>query len=232
MKPAATEPAEEESDGSVSGGEPALRADAGRNRERILAAAQEVFAERGLDASLEEIARRAGVGIATLYRRFPTRVDLIAASFERKMADYAAAVAGASADPDAWTGFCRLIADLCAMQVADAGLKELLTMTLPRSPRVTALKRRSKVMLDDLIGRAQRQGDLRADFVAADVPMFLLANAGIVTVTRSDAPETSARFAAYVIDAVRADRARDLPDPPTDAQMATALATMNRERQH
>ena len=100
---------------------PALRADARRNRERIIAAAREVFAQRGLDVPVEDIARHAGVGVATLYRRFPTRADLIAGAFEAKMAAYADAVTQALADPDPWAGFCSYIEQVCAMQAADQG---------------------------------------------------------------------------------------------------------------
>src|SRR3954452_7770297 len=86
-----------------------LRADAERNRERILAAAREVFAERGLDAPFDAIAQRAGVGQATLYRRFPRREDLIAACFAPKLAEYAEVLDDALALPDAWAGFCAFL---------------------------------------------------------------------------------------------------------------------------
>ncbi|MGD0984928.1 MAG: helix-turn-helix domain-containing protein [Acidimicrobiales bacterium] len=191
-----------------AGGSPSLRVDAERNRERILAAAQEVFAEWGLNAAMEKIARRAGVGIATLYRRFPTRANLIAASFERKMADFAAAAAYALDGPDAWTGFTWLINKVCAMQAADAGLKDILSMRFPASSSAEALRSRAMKDLEQLIGRAQRQGALRSDFVAADVPMLLFANAGVVTATRDNAPDMWRRFTAYMIDALRAEHAR------------------------
>jgi AcrR family transcriptional regulator len=183
---------------------PSLRADAERNRERIVAAAQEVFAEWGLNAALEKIARRAGVGIATLYRRFPTRANLIAASFERNMADYAAAAEHALENPDPWVGFSWLINELCAMQAAEAGLKDLITMKFPTSSAAENLKSQGQASLEQLIQRAQEQGTLRADFVSGDVSMLLLANAGIVTTTREDAQETCRRFASYMIDAFRA----------------------------
>ena len=164
-------------------GSPGLRADAERNRERIVAAAQEVFAEWGLNAALEKIARRAGVGIATLYRRFPTRANLIAASFERKMGEYAAAVEVALDDPDPWGGFCRLMNQLCAMQAADASLQDLMTMRFPACSPAEELRKRALTNLEQLIQRSQRQGALRADFVAGDVAMLLHANAGVVAAT-------------------------------------------------
>src|SRR5689334_23961309 len=83
----------------------ALRADARRNRQRIVEGACAVFRERGLDVPLEEIADRAGVGIATLYRRFPTREELIAAVFEAQLLEVATAAEEALESADAWTGF-------------------------------------------------------------------------------------------------------------------------------
>src|SRR5450759_1492763 len=92
-----------------------LRVDAERNRGRIVEAAQAAFAERGLNVPLEDVAARAGVGIATLYRRFPTREDLIAACFERRLAEYARAADEALEAPEAWPGFCAYVARICAM---------------------------------------------------------------------------------------------------------------------
>ena len=118
-------------DGPPAAGGRALRADAERNRERVLDAAREVFAEHGLDASTNEIARRAGVGVATLFRRFPTRDDLIAAVFADKMTAYADAIDDALADPDPWHGFCGYIERVCQMQADDRGFADVLTMTFP-----------------------------------------------------------------------------------------------------
>ena len=110
-----------------------LRVDAERNRVRIVGAAQAAFAEHGLDVPLEDVAEDAGVGIATLYRRFPTRDDLIAACFERRLADYARLAEEALEAPDGWSGFCAYVEQVCAMQAADRGLKDVLTK-LPTWP--------------------------------------------------------------------------------------------------
>src|SRR5438132_13734134 len=104
----------------------ALRQDAQRNRELILAAAREEFREQGLDVSLEEIARRAGVGIATLYRRFPTRDALIEAVFEDHVASFVALAEEALQNEDPWVGFSTFIEQLCERQASDFGLKDLL----------------------------------------------------------------------------------------------------------
>src|SRR4051794_22930942 len=104
-----------------------LRADAARNRGRILAAAREVFAEDGLDASMNEVARRAGVGVATLFRRFPTREALIAATFADRMRAYSLLVESALADSDPWHGFCVYVRAVCSMQAGDRGFTDVMT---------------------------------------------------------------------------------------------------------
>src|SRR3954454_15129458 len=99
-----------------------LRADAERNRAALLAAAREIFGERGLDASLDEIARRAGVGNATLYRRFPSRRDLIAEVFASKMSEYVDLADRAVPGREPWHGFVFYQTAICAMQSTDRGL--------------------------------------------------------------------------------------------------------------
>src|SRR5215218_1377713 len=116
----------------------ALRADSERNRERILAAARDVFAERGLDAPLEAIARRAGVGQATLYRRFPTRQDLLAAAFGPKLAAYTEAIDRALKDPDPWRGFCEYLTAITSMQQGDRGFRYILTQNFPDARELRA----------------------------------------------------------------------------------------------
>src|SRR3974377_1636997 len=115
-----------------------LRAAAVRNRQRILSAARELFSCHGLHVPMEDIARQAGVGVATLYRRFPTRASLIAGAFEAKMCAHADAVAQALADPDPWAGFCGYVERVCAMQAEDRGFANVLTMTFPLDKRFEA----------------------------------------------------------------------------------------------
>src|SRR4051794_8967376 len=107
-----------------------LRADAARNRQAIVDAARAVFAEQGLDASLDEIAKKAGTGNATLYRRFPTRSDLVVAVFADRMVEHRDAVHAALADPDPWHGFVAYIRAAAAMQTRDRGIADLVTMEL------------------------------------------------------------------------------------------------------
>ena len=200
-----------------------MRADAERNRQRLLAAAREVFAERGLDVPIEDIARHAGVGVATLYRRFPTRADLIAGAFEAKMAAYADAVSQALAEPDPWTGFCSFIELVCAMQAEDRGFGNVLTMTFPTAKQFEAERDRAYRGFLDLVSRAQTAGQLRGDFVAEDLPMLLMANAGVIAGTADAAPGTWRRFVAYMIQAFSARNTQPLPPPPSPTAMYRAL---------
>src|SRR5437588_4881177 len=145
-----------------------LRADAADNRRRILDAARAVFAERGIDAPLDEIARRAGVGNATLYRRFPTRDLLVAAVFEARVAEYADAATEALRAPDPWAGFCQFAQRVFAMQAADRGLSDVLTMTARTTQQLEELRERAYTDFAELVRRAQTAGELRADFVPED----------------------------------------------------------------
>jgi len=210
-------------DGSPDPEQRGLRADAERNRERVVKAAREVFAEQGLDASTNAIARRAGVGIATLFRRFPTREDLVAATFADKMTAYTAAIDEALADPDPWHGFCTYIERICQMQSDDRGFADVLTMTFPTAKAFEAERRRSATNLSQLLDRAKKTGRLRGDFVHQDVPLILMANAGVITATRDSAPDAWRRLVAYLIQAFAAPAAHPLPDPPTPGQVYRAL---------
>jgi AcrR family transcriptional regulator len=200
-----------------------LRVDAERNRQRIVAAAREAFAEHGLDLSMEDIARRAGVGVGTLYRRYPTRADLVAAAFEHKMAAYADAAGQALADPDPWRGFCGYVERICAMQAGDRGFTTVLTMTFPTAKQFEADRDRAFADLTTLVERAKTTGKLRADFVTEDMPMFLMANAGVLTATADAAPDAWRRLVGYLIQACAAPAAQPLPDPPSPRQMYKAM---------
>jgi AcrR family transcriptional regulator len=210
--------------GRVEGDE--LRADAERNRRRIVDAAKAVFGEQGLDAPLDEVARRAGVGIATLYRRYPTREALVVTCFKERLDEYSAALDAALAAPDAWTGFCAFVERACEMQAADRAAQDLLTTTFPTAREVEAQRARGYEQFAELVGRAQREGALRSDFVTEDFVLLLMANAGVVRATRVEAPEAWRRFVGLMIDAFRAegsDRDRPLTPPPSPAQTFRAM---------
>jgi AcrR family transcriptional regulator len=204
-----------------------VRVDAERNRQRLLEAARAAFAEGGVDVPLEEIARRAEVGIATLYRRFPTRDDLLAAVFEGRLMRLAALAADARRAADARSGFRRYVERACAMQAADRGLRDLLVGTVPGERQFRDLRRRAERDLAEVIRRAQTEGAVRSDLVVEDVALLLMANAGVVRVTRSDAPRAWRRFVALMLDACEADGVDPLPAPPRPVQLSRALRRLS-----
>jgi AcrR family transcriptional regulator len=206
-----------------------LRADAQRNRAAILAAARRVFAEQGLDAPLEEIAGQAGVGIATLYRRFPAREQLVAAALTDKVAQYADAAGQALAVADPWQAFSEYVERICELQAGDRGLSELLSLALPAGEQVSRLRRIANDRVAELIRRAKAAGRLRQDFVAEDLLLLLIAQAAVAHVTREDAPGASRRFAALALDAFAGPGA-PLPPPPTRAQLTRGMRRLAQRR--
>jgi AcrR family transcriptional regulator len=217
-----------------------LRADAARNRAAIVAVARDVFAEHGLEAPLEAIAARAGVGIATLYRRFPTREKLVAAALVEKVAEYAEAARQALAASDPWDGFAGFVERICELQAGDRGLSDLLSMTLSADEQVEELRRTANELLITVIDRAKTAGTLREDFVGEDLVLLLIATAAVMHVTWADAPEAWRRFVALALDSFSSRGSPPppetalpetaLPDPPSTAQMTRAMIRLARER--
>ena len=210
--------------------EPRLRADAARNRAAIVAVARDVFAEQGLEAPLETIAARAGVGIATLYRRFPSREKLVAAALVEKVAEYTGAARQALAEPDPWAGFAGFVERICELQATDRGLSDLLSMTLSADEQIEQLRATANELLGTVIGRAKAAGALREDFTAEDLALLLIATSAVMHVTRADAPGAWRRFVALALDAFRRGGATDLPAPPSSAQLTRAMTRLARER--
>jgi AcrR family transcriptional regulator len=161
---------------------PTLRADAERNRFALLCAAASVFAESGPGAPLEDVAQAAGVGIATLYRRFPTREALIEAVFEAKMATRAdraeAAADAALSDPVA--AFCDHVTDLVEDQVSDPAFGTVLLRPMQGSCLFDRDHQRAVAATKLLIRRAKRAGAVRADLQPSDLYLLLVATAAVV----------------------------------------------------
>ncbi|XKK39768.1 TetR/AcrR family transcriptional regulator [Nocardiopsis sp. ARC36] len=207
-----------------------LRVDAERNRDRILAAARRLYADEGLGVSMAAVAREAGVGKATLSRRFATREELVNAVFADRMDAYAAAVTVALADPDPWHGFTGYIHAICAMQAADRGFADVLTMTFPAAKALEARRARAYDGLVELIERAKGSGQLSEDFTDRDVVILLMANAGVVGATGDAAPDTWRRLVAQMLRAFAAPGTPvpPLPDPPTPTALYRAMIRLGR----
>lgn len=146
-----------------------LRADAERNRRLILKVAAQVFAEKGLDAGFDEIARRAGVGAGTVYRRFPHRDELIEALLDERLDQVADLAEQATENPDAWAGLVGFLDASIGMQIEDRGLRELMEVSGKWSECSVDAKGRLIQSLRLMLRRAQEQGHLRADVEITDL---------------------------------------------------------------
>ncbi|ELP62570.1 TetR/AcrR family transcriptional regulator [Streptomyces turgidiscabies] len=209
-----------------------LRVDAERNRCRILAAARRLYAAEGLGVSMASVAREAGVGKATLGRRFATRDELVNAVFADRMDAYVDAVTEALADPDPWHGFAGYLHAVCAMQAADRGFADVLTMTFPTAKALEARRAEAYDRLLELITRAKDTGHLREDFTHQDVVILLIANAGVVTATGDAAPDTWRRLVGHMIRSFAAPGAPipPLPEAPAPAALYRAMVRLSQTR--
>ncbi len=202
----------------------ALRADAQQNRQRIIDAASKLFKRAGIDVPLEDIAREAGVGIATLYRRFPNRSELTAAAFAQQASVYVDVIDAATAEPNPWEGLCRLVNGLCELQASDAGLRQFVTMTFPDVPEVQEMVDSIESKIESLLDRAKYAGSLRPDATTADIVLMLLGNNGILGRSWPQAEVAWRRYAALFLDSLRPSlESAPLPPAPSPDTIREAL---------
>ncbi|MDT0390818.1 TetR/AcrR family transcriptional regulator [Streptomyces dubilierae] len=205
-----------------------VRADARRNRERVLVAARAVFAEHGIDAPMATVARRAGVGVATLYRHFPTRDALVRGAFARQMETCARALTEALAAPDPWQGFQQLVETVCALQREERGFPAAFLAAFPESASEHAQSRiRAEQDFTTLVRKAQASGTLRADFHPSDLAVALLAHCGLVT-TLPDDEAASRRLVAYLLQSFRTDTANKPLPPPSELRLRSLPTAADR----
>jgi AcrR family transcriptional regulator len=204
-----------------------LRADAARNRQSLVDAARSAFAEHGLDVPLDDIARRAGIGNATLYRRFPTRADLVAAVYATQMAVHAAAVEAALLEADPWEGLSAYLVTVTSMQAADRAVADLVSMDVSAAPEIEALRAEAFKGLVQLLGRCRATGALRADFTPEDVLVLLMANSGLVERAESTAEAASARLVHLLLDGMRAQAATEGPKAPSPRALRIAMRAVS-----
>ncbi|WP_232376291.1 TetR/AcrR family transcriptional regulator [Amycolatopsis aidingensis] len=190
-----------------------LRSDARDNRERILDAARVVFATEGLNVPMREIARRADVGPATVYRHFPTKEMLVTEAFTDQMLACQAIVEEGLADPDPWHGFCVVIEKLCELQACDQGFTAAFMSTFPHAIDFAAVRTSSLTSAAELTRRAKGTGRLRPDAVVDDIVLMIMANSGIHASTPAARVAASRRFAALMIQAFQASPVSS-PLPP------------------
>jgi AcrR family transcriptional regulator len=152
-----------------------LRRDAERNRQLIMETARTMFAERGLDLSLDEVARTAGLGVGTVYRRFPTRDALVDALFADSLTAIIEVVREAHRFPRAFDGLRHFLESMVEMQARDKGLRDVMLSGRPVAPQEDLIATHFKPPLEALLTRAQQQGDLRPDLTATDVAILEIA---------------------------------------------------------
>jgi AcrR family transcriptional regulator len=193
-----------------------LRADAQRNRQRLLQAAHELFAERGLSVTLDDIAHRAGVGVGTAYRRFGSRDELVTALFEERMQEILSLADQALEIEDPWEALVTFLTRMAELQASDRGLKEVMLGSVEGRERVARLRDQLRPRGEALVARAKTAGMLRPDFDVSDVPLLQMMVAAIADVAPPARPDLWRRCLALLIDGIRAPGVPrgPLPSPP------------------
>jgi AcrR family transcriptional regulator len=193
-----------------------LRADAARNRARILDAARSAFAEAGLDVGVEEIARRAGVGKGTLYRRFPTKEALVRAIFEDLLDDVEQLVEEVASEPDATVAFMRFLGEAARRQATNQGFLDVVAQRLGAAALTSEQRRRFIGSIARPLRRAQEAGGIRADLVPEDVTMIFRMLGATTRPATDGTPmdEHWPRYIGLIGDALRPEAATPLPAEP------------------
>lgn len=205
-----------------------LRRDARERRVKLIAAAQHEFAAHGVDASLEQIAREAGVAIGTLYRHFPTRMDLLMAAFQPRLQEFLAGANKALEMDDPWERFVSYLENLFAVQAGDRGFNDFLSRRFPGNADTEQIHDQMCRQIDDVLTRAQESGEARLDITRADIVNLIWSNGRIIDATSATAPTAWRRQLYLMLDAYRAERAHSIPEPPmTDEQLYDAMVHLN-----
>jgi AcrR family transcriptional regulator len=190
-----------------------LRRDAEINRQRLLTAAGELFAQRGLDVTLNDIAHHAGVGVGTAYRRFANKEEVIDALFEQRLDQVAALAAEALEHPDAWQGLTTFLERSLRMQLDDRGLTQLLNNPQLTPHRVNQARDRIAPLVNTIVDRAKTQGVLRPDTEGTDAIFIQVALTAVMDTTRDVEPTLYRRYLTIFLDGMRADHGPLTPLP-------------------
>ena len=203
-----------------------LRKDAERNRRRILAAAAEVFTERGLEATLDDVARQAGVGVGTVYRRFPDKAALVDALFEERIDTLADLATGALGADDPWEGLAGFMLTAAETLSTDKGLRQILMFAPYGHKRVGYARSRMRPAVGKLVERAQAAGQVRPDIGATDIPVLEFMIGATAEYARGVRPDLWRRYLTLMLDALRPARESHTPLPVPELsvdELATAM---------
>lgn len=209
---------------------PQLRRDAARNRERLLEAARELFAQRGLGVTLNDIARHAGVGVGTAYRRFANKEEVIDALFEEGLQDIAALATECLAQPDPWAGLVTFLERSLEMQFGDQGLNQIMNDNTLGHDRVADARDRIAPLIEQLVERARTAGAVRADLDQSDLVFIQLGLSAIMQSTRAISPDLYRRYLTLFLDGIRADRPGLTPLPTAALSPFDTHRAMTRDR--
>ncbi len=190
-----------------------LRRDAERNRQRILKAASEVFNERGLDVSLDEIARYAGVGVGTVYRRFRTKEELIEALFMDRLDRIAAVADEAFEAPDPWSGLVSFMERMAEIMAGDLGLRQMLMFATYGQDLVAVARQRNAPLVQRLVEQAQAAGQLRSDLQPTDVPFIVFILTEATHLAQAAHPDIWRRYLTLMLDGMQPGREGVTPLP-------------------
>ena len=209
-----------------------LRKDAARNRERLLGAARELFAEQGLDVTLNDIAHHAGVGVGTAYRRFANKEEVIDALFEEGLEAVAGVAYEALDEPDPWQGLVMFLERSLHMQFGDRGLNQIMNNAALGDTRVSEARTRIAPLITQLVERAKKRGAVRADLDQTDVIFIQVGLSAIMESSRSVEPDLYRRYLALFLDGIRTDRSSfsQLPAAALTAVQTHAAMTPNRRK--
>ncbi len=181
-----------------------LRADAERNRAKILEAAADVFASAGVEATLHDVAARAGVGVGTVYRRFPDKESLLGALFDDKLSSVIELAERATRERDSWAGLVGFLRALTDMQSENRGLHEVLNGSEYCQERVAEARSAFAPLVERLLERAQAEGQVRADLEPSDLTVILLMLNAVALFSHDTRPDLWERQLDLVLEGLRA----------------------------
>ncbi|MGD9620692.1 MAG: TetR/AcrR family transcriptional regulator [Mycolicibacterium sp.] len=180
-----------------------LRKDAARNRQRVLTAARELFAIKGMEATLNDVAHHAGVGVGTVYRRFATKEDLVEAIFEDGIAEVVRLAETALQHPNSWDGLVWFIERQCELAATDRGLREMIYSKAYGGDRVDCVREELVPLVFTLVERARQDGYLRADIEHTDTPIIGLLAGTVSEWAGHVDPELWRRYVALLLEGMR-----------------------------
>jgi AcrR family transcriptional regulator len=180
-----------------------LRRDAERNRQRILEAARELFAERGLGVTLNDIAHHAGVGVGTVYRRFPDKELLIDTLFQEHLDEWQRIYEEGLDEPDAWHAVVSTHERALELWAHNRGLKEILLGSPHASERARQQRAQLHPLAARLIERAQAAGEIRADATTQDYGVVLMMVSAVMDAAEDLSPELWRRYLRIALQGLR-----------------------------